>query len=155
MFDATQTDAEAEVAMQPLQVDIYAFRVGDDVLFTHAWKKQGDPKSKQGKIEVPRGEPKVPIHFQLHDLTEPKVNLCFYDDACDSIWVDTADCPTEAGTGGQIEYGPSGGNSLKVTDLNTVKCTLHYALRFKGATTESGPPYEYDPEIRNGGGGNI
>jgi len=151
MLEDTLTEVETEATVQPLNVDVYAFRVGDIVLFAHAWGRGSDPKTKQGKIEVPKKESDVPIHFQLHDLTEPKVKLSFYSDACDSIWVDTAECPTEAGHGGQIEYGSSGGNSLKVTDLNSVKCTLHFALRFDGDPLGDGPPYEYDPEIRNGG----
>jgi hypothetical protein len=48
----------------------------------------------------------------------------------------------------------SSNNLLKVVDANSgAACTLHYALRFSGDALGSGPPYVFDPDIRNGGGG--
>jgi hypothetical protein len=39
-------------------------------------------------------------------------------------------------------------NLLKVVDLNSEPCTLHYRLRF---TDRDGRPEAYDPAIKNGG----
>jgi hypothetical protein len=152
MTEAAQIDVDAEVTVRPLIVDVYAFRDGDDVLFTHAWKRDGDPKRNKGHIHVPKGESDVPIHFKLHDRTEPKVHLAFISNAADAMWVDLNDCPTCAGNGGQITFDSSAPSLLKVTDANSgPECVLHYALRFDGDPLGDCPPYEYDPEIRNGG----
>ena len=148
----TQADAIGEVMVKPLHVDVFAYREGDDILFAHAWRREGDPKKNKGKIKIPRGEGGVPIHFHLTDRTQ--LHLSFLPSAHDAMWVDTADCPTKAGNGGQITFLSSAPNLLKVSDANRGNaCTLHFALRFTGDSVGEGPPYEYDPEIRNSGGG--
>jgi hypothetical protein len=48
---------------------------------------------------------------------------------------------------------------LTVLDTNRTACDLKYALRFDGDpyTDKNGtyPPFTYDPELRNGGGGSL
>ncbi|HEU0310455.1 MAG TPA: hypothetical protein VFR36_04470 [Sphingomicrobium sp.] len=153
MTQETQTSTEAPTVVRIVQVDVYAYREGDDILFSHAWRRQGDPNRRKGKIVIPHGEGDVPIHFHLHDRSQ--LNLSFLANPADAMWVDLNDCPTGAGNGNQINFVHSSPNLLRVEDDNSdPPCTLHFALRFAGDPTPSGgPPYEYDPEIRNGGGG--
>lgn len=163
MSKQAESCAEAEEMVRTVQVDVFAIRDGDDILFTHAWKRQGEPARRKGKIVIPHGEGDVPIHFHLRNKTDPRIHLEFLADPAQAMWVDTRDCPTGAGNGGgQIRFNshpnpspdPSHPNQLIVTDDNSGgDLTLHYALRFTGDVVGSGPPYEYDPIIKNGGGG--
>lgn len=150
MSEEVQTLVEGETAVRTVQVDVYAYREGDDVLFAHAWRQQGDPKREKGQIKIPRGEKDVPIHFHLHDRS--RLNLAFESTASDAMWVSKTECPTAPGSGGQINYDQSSPNQLKVSDSNSEACTLHFALRFTGDELDGKTSYEYDPEIRNGGG---
>jgi hypothetical protein len=98
------------------------------------------------------------MHFHLHDSTG--LHLKFASPTTEAMWVSLTDtCPDKAGNGGQISYNhPWNANILMVDDANSgPPCTLYYTLRFDGdaSTDPDGkqhPPYEYDPEIRNGGG---
>jgi len=150
MSEETEAEVEVEVLVQPLIVDVYAYLEDEDVLFSHAWRRRGAPRRKQGRLEIPKGERDAPIHFLLHDRT--KLDLTFKSPECEAIWVDLDQCPTGAGNGGQITFESVARNLLRVTDANAGgACTLHFALRFDGIPIGVGPPYEYDPEIRNGG----
>lgn len=150
MAEMTETCEPAQVRARPVIVDVYAYREGDDVLFSQAWKRDGDAKRVKGRIDVPAGQPETPIHFHLHDRTG--LRLSFMSPAADAMWVALDECPKCKGDGGQITHDSVSPNQLKITDLNTGQpCTLHYALRFDGDAATDGPPYEYDPEIRNGG----
>jgi hypothetical protein len=150
MSEITETCEPAKVRARPLIVDVYAYLEGEDVLFSQAWKREGDAKRSKGRIDIPHGQQDTPIHFHLHDRTG--LRLSFMSPAADAMWVALDDCPTCKGDAGQIVHDSVSQNQLKVTDLNAGKaCTLHYALRFDGNATVEGPPYEYDPEIRNGG----
>lgn len=153
MSEATQRDAATEEMVRTLQVDVYSYREGDDVLFSHAWRRQGDSRRQKGQINIPFGERDVPIHFHLHDRSGLK--LKFESTASDAMWVSDTECPTAAGNGGQINFDQSNPNLLKVSDTNSEACLLHFALRFTGDELNGSTSYEYDPEIRNGGGGII
>ena len=155
MSEAMQCDATNQAASIPVQVDVYAFEADGEVFFAHSWRREGAPKGAKGNIKIEEGESQVPIKFHLHDKTH--LHLRFMDTQDEPIWVDRNDCPTCWGDGdGQISEVRSSPNLLTVTDANSGDpCVLHYALRFTGRATDSGPPYEYDPEIRNGGGGFI
>ncbi len=156
MTQQTETDDDAPVKAREVHVDVYAFEADGDVLFAQAWKREGEPKRKKGHITIDEGDGDIPIRFHLHDKTG--LNLAFLpvDPAKQEgpFWCDVGDCPTAWGNGsGQIssiENLPSG--MLRVVDANTGEpCTLHYALRFKAGTV-AGSIYEFDPDIRNGGG---
>ena len=157
MSEETLALAPDDVKVRPVQVDVYAYLEGEDILFAQAWRTDGDPGRRQGHIEIGKGQADVPIKFHLHDRTG--LNLAFLpaDEGKQEgpFWCNTLDCPTSWGDGnGQIGDVDSSKNLLKVVDANSGEpCTLHYALRFTGDPVGSGPPYAFDPDIRNGGSG--
>jgi hypothetical protein len=155
MSEVMQSDAVSEVAVTPIQVDVYAFEADGEVFFAHSWRRVGAPKGKKGRIEIDKGESQVPIMFHLHDKSGR--HLAFLDVKDEPIWIDLNDCPTGWNKGGgQISNVKSSTKLLSVVDANIGNgCILHYALRFTGDASSEGPPYEYDPEIRNGGGGRV
>lgn len=141
-----------EFASTHVIVDVYAAEVDGAVIFGHRWKESSSNQKKKGKIEIPEGHSQNTIEFHLKDHSGR--DLSFKDPAADAMWVDLAQCPAQAGDGGQIVFGDRQKKKLTVTDRNVgEKCTLHYALRFDGDESDDGPPYEYDPIIDNGGGG--
>lgn len=157
MAENPQFDAGIDVGVRPIQVDVYAYLEGDDILFAQAWRLDGDPARRKGRIEVAEGEGDVPIKFHLHDRTGLGLAFLPADPSNQQgpFWCSTGDCPTAWGDGdGQISGIDSSKNLLKIVDANSGEPrTLHYALRFSGDPIGSGPPYEFDPDIRNGGGG--
>ncbi|HXH53148.1 MAG TPA: hypothetical protein VNH53_06945 [Sphingomicrobium sp.] len=145
-------------AGQPVRVDVYAARAGDVVAFNHRWRDRADQR-KKGPIEIPNGASCVRIQFHLNDRTGLNLRFCGagHGNPGDAFWVDSTGCPTQPSTDPQTPVSdfhvtPS---QLTVVDRNSGEpCTLHFVLRFTGdPTPEDGPIYEYDPEIRNGGGG--
>jgi len=145
---------------KPLEVnvDVYAYREGDDVLFAHAWNLEGGQVRNKGRIKIGAGQGDVPINFVLHDNT--KLGLAYLDVDDDGVegpfWCSQYACPIKWGNGGGqiISIEKLSDTKLKVVDANKGgPRTLHYVLRFNGKAVGSGPPYEYDPDIRNGGGG--
>ncbi|QDP19634.1 hypothetical protein [Sphingomonas xanthus] len=153
-MEAAEADIVDRSSVKPVQVTIYAFRIDDEILFDHRWKRQGDSGNKKGKVIIPAEEADVPIHFQLRD--ESGAHLQFLDDWQDAIWVALDGCPTGTGNGGQIKDGESNRNLLKVVDANSGSaCTLYYSLWFSGDEVGGQSRFEYDPEIRNGGGGQF
>lgn len=140
--------------MRPVIVDVFADKDGNEVTFSLAWKREGEAQGRKGRIDVTAGDADTPIHFHLTDRSG--LHLSFMTPAEDAMWVDLNGCPTGPGNGGQIEFGSVSNKLLKVTDLNQgPECTLHYALRFDGQQGPGGPPFTFDPEIRNGGGGKL
>jgi hypothetical protein len=152
---------------RPVHIDVHAFDDGSQdsgVGFWHEWKfadKPGDPP-KHGGIDLPAND-SYTLTFHLHD--DSSCNLGFVCNGADAMWVTSGTvgapppCPTAAGNGGQILYtGPCTQNQLEVQDSNSgPECLLKYALRFDGNqyTGPSGrqyPPYQSDPDIKNGGG---
>ena len=137
---------------RPLYVNVYARE--DDrgvVRFTHDWRleKNGSIKG-HGTIEVPKGTPRSPIEFELHDETQR--GLKFLKDANEAIWAKVGKCPDAKGDGGQIEFpeAKTSSHTLKVDNANSADCELHYMLRFED---KNGVPEKYDPVIRDKGGG--
>lgn len=137
----------------------------DRVVFDSIWKREPDKRWRTGAIDVPKGNTDHDIHFTLDDLTD--LDLQFYPDA-DSpkaadqpFWVDATSCP-KGGSG--TDYGQlydkkvASKAKLKLRNKNDTACLLHYALRFTGKPGKQAedpakacPPYEYDPDLRNGG----
>lgn len=157
MSNGTEMLVAEDAKVRTVQVDVFAYREGDDILFAQAWRMDGDPARQKGHIEIPKGQGDVPFKFHLHDRSG--LNLAFLpnDEGKQEgpFWCSTMDCPTSWGDGnGQIMDISSSNNLLKIVDANSGDpCTLHYALRFTGDELGSGPPYSFDPDIRNGGGG--
>jgi hypothetical protein len=135
---------------RPVFVDVYAHEdKSGEIRFSHDWRLQENgPVKGKGAIEVPQGTPPSPIHFHLRDESGRK--LKFFQDAEEALWASVGKCPDAKGGGGQIEYpdARSGGNTLKVDNVNSEACELHYALRFKD---RDGNVVIYDPVIRNKG----
>jgi hypothetical protein len=136
------------------------------VQFDCIWRSSDDPAGvwHSGPIDLP---PKSGLHkleFTLDDMSGK--NLKFYPTGDSAMWVDVDECPkSDPGNGknnGQIEdkhVDAANKKKLTLKDRNDgPRCLLHYTLRFDGDpgmnpdTAASCPPYEYDPEIKNGGG---
>ena len=137
----------------PAIVDVFARTTpAGAVEFSHQWRWNNGTPGGNGDVEVPprkKDEDGTPIHFHLRDQTQPNRGLDFADDP---IWVLRDSCPPDGQPCGdpeipadKIERTP---NLLKVVDLNSEPCTLHYRLRF---TDRDGRPEAYDPAIKNGG----
>lgn len=153
----TLAGKEQAAKARDVHVDVYAYREGEDILFAQAWKLDGDKERKKGHIKIGEGQGDVPISFQLHNRTGLDLAFLPVDDGKQEgpFWCAMHDCPTAWGNGdGQIksiEILPN--DVLRVVDANSGEpCTLHYALRFREPKLAS-PTYEFDPDIRNGGGG--
>lgn len=155
MTEQTFASREQEAKVPTVNADVIATKVGDKVEFDLEWRKEGDPSSKKGPINIPERDPPTSINFHLRD--ETRLNLRFKSPATEAMWVDLNGCPPQQpGNGGQISFNSTSPKLLRVTDANSGDpCTLYYMLRFDGDPAANGPPFEYDPEIRNGGGGNI
>ena len=118
-----------------------------------------------GPMVFATGDPDRKIEYDLIDQTG--LGLAFENHVDDCIWVVDGPCPTaNPGSGadkGQIkDRTRATDKKLKLKNVNDQTCNLHYALRFKGAswshpegtgTKTFNPPYAYDPEYRNSGGG--
>ena len=132
------------------------------VEFECTWQDQsGVPQT--GPIEFPFGASQNKVSFRLDDQTG--LDLEFLDRPHEAAWFNVDSCPSHGnGTDlGQItdkavekDHGSSKRKKLKLTNLNTEECNLHYALRFTGNEAgNSAPPYVCDPELRNRGGGTL
>lgn len=146
------THSSGTPAGTPAIVDVYADPApGGGVGFSHDWHWQNGPSQGSGTVEIPKktkNDPGTPIHFNLVDRTGRGFD--FSDDIFGAIWVNRDDCPdSQCGDDqipqDQIQRSP---NLLRVFDLNTEDCRLHYRLRFKDKAGESA---SYDPDIKNGG----
>ena len=144
----------------PVIVDVFArTKDGDKVEFTHAWKwGEKGPNQGNGKIIIPTRRPdgpETPMHFHLHDQTDdPKRGLVFSDNQGAAMWVKRDGCPPDRPRCDDRQIPPAdmetGLKLLKVVNINSEKCTLHYRLWFKD---RAGKTESYDPEIINGGKG--
>lgn len=140
-------------------VDVRAWLEGGVVRFKHDWGFENGPSQGKGRIDVPEKAKDTPIRFNFTDDTG--LGLQFYRVPTSAMWVTkSATCPTGPGDGGQFDLAnaDSDSDTLKVVDANTGdECIFKYSLRFDGRPSSDGqkqyPPYEYDPELRNGGGG--
>ena len=136
---------------KPAVVDVHAETSDGGISFWHEWRWESGPSEGNGTIKIPprsANDPGTPIHFHLNDKTGQ--GLYFTDDDLGAIWVKRDDCPTSQCSDSQIpvamiEQKPQ---LLKVFNVNSEQCTLHYRLRFKD---KNGDPESYDPDIKNGG----
>lgn len=124
------------------------------VKFAHKWKSASG-QWNSGDIVV---RPKAAAHeivFEI-DPASPK-KLRFLDDPNDAIWVGISQCPKcGSNEGGQITplAVEADNTRLRVRNANSGDpIELHYVLRFKRKIPLLLKPHEYDPVIRNGGGG--
>jgi hypothetical protein len=149
----------------PLLVEVIATRDWDKgVDFLLRWEYPKDVWNS-GPMVFATGDPDRKIEYDLDDQTG--LGLAFEQQADDCIWVAEGPCPTTKPHKGsdkdQIkDKDRASAKKLKLKNVNDQTCNLHYALRFTGAswsrpegtgTKTFKPPYEYDPEYRNSGGG--
>jgi hypothetical protein len=176
---ASKSDGPGEAAGKPavnwprsartrnVHVDVFANTSEEGfVEFSHRWKFEDEPPPPDptGMIDLPAGKTAYQLHFHLRDNTDPEKNLSFIDPCSEAMWVAVGeDCPSCAGNGaGQILFNhPPNQHQLIVDDLNSnvPAMKFKYALRFEGDKGEQAgdppkqcPPYEYDPDFKNGGG---
>ena len=146
----------------PINVRVTVSKDTDGTItYNHEWDVGGGP-AKKGKIDVPKDTPPTDIKFHLTDRTG--LNLSFYPSPADAFYADLyPNCPKAAGDAGEFDLNDppskSSNKLLTVLDMNKTACDLKYALRFDGDpyTDKNGtyPPFAYDPELRNGGGGSL
>ena len=147
--NAQSMQSEGPPPGTPVFVDVYADTAPNGgIEWSHEWRFRNH-SPKRGSIDIPKkekGQPGTPIHFKLHDRTQPKVGLRFVH-CDDAIWVSRTTCPQSQASDPEITRIEPSETVLKVLDLNKDDCTLHYNLRFEPDPQR----YCYDPEIRNGG----
>lgn len=144
---------------QKIEVDVIATRHEDlGVDFLCMWEDSSG-NWHSGPIEFPYRSGDHEVEFKLDDRSG--LHLNFEKNAGDAIWFDLNSCPKSAGgsDNGQItDKQVTANDKLKLKNLNSQACTLHYALRFTGDSWTSpggkqhNGPYSYDPEFRNRGG---
>ena len=146
--------------VQKINVDVRAsLRSNGTVRFDSWWRHEDDPNGvwRSGPIDLPNGPDHYRMEFDLDDKSGR--DLEFYQNPADAMYVNVGSCPQGPGNGGgQIDFETvtNGKKKLTIKDVNQdPPCNLHYMLRFEGAANGACPPYEYDPEIRNGGGGQL
>lgn len=129
----------------PIIVDVFARPGRDDVEFTHEWRFENGPSKGGGAIEVPEKNGATPMHFHLRD--ETRLQLRFVEPANEAMWVNRDQCPRTVSSDKEIRYGmPPAPKLLKIDNLNSEECTLHFALQFESNEGRK----SYDPEIKNG-----
>ena len=156
---APESAPEIRALGPPVIVDVFA-RTKDDgtVEFSHAWKwGEKGPSEGNGPIKIPERRangPETPMHFHIHDQTDPKRGLAFSDKQGAAMWVKRDSCPPDRPRCDDGQIPPAEMvrelKVLKVVNINSEKCTLHYRLWFKD---RAGEWESYDPEIINGGKG--
>jgi len=144
--------------VKKINVDVRATSAANgEVEFDCRWKKEWDPNDcwHGGPIVLPHGPEHYRLVFDLDDKSGCKLE--FYDKPAEAIYVKVGSCPSEPGNGdGRVNFEEVDSNKKKLTIMDFNRdppCTLHYMLRFDGKKQGLHPPYEHDPEIRNGGGG--
>jgi hypothetical protein len=147
-------------AANKIEVDIRATQ-GEDgsVEFQCMWRPDSGSVWYSGPIDLPKGSGEHDLEITLDDRSGR--DLQFYDKAGDAMWVNIGSCPEKGvphADKGQIRDKTvvAGKKKLTLKDINEEACRLLYALRFEGdhwtdPAGKSYPPYEYDPEIKNGG----
>jgi hypothetical protein len=154
---SSQSASETARPGTPAIVDVFAKTNPDGtVKFTHEWRwGEKGPSQGNGKIIVPArrsSDPETPMHFHLRDNTDPKRGLEFHNYRGAAMWVRRDCCPPALPRCDDPQIPPSEMTAerhlLKVTNINSEECTLHYRLWFQG---DDGKLESYDPEIINGG----
>lgn len=134
----------------PVEVDVYAHPAGSNPAYTIDWRFEGGAGQGNTPIDLPKGSGSHDLTFTLHDSSGK--GLTFKPKPEDAMWTHPGNkCPTGPGNGnGQITNGSvsNGCMTLTVTDDNSGNpARLQYMLRFDPSGND------FDPEIRNGGGG--
>ena len=152
-----------------VHVDVFANTNKEGfVEFSHKWRFEDRPlpadADPEGMIDLPAGRTAYQLHFHLRDNTDPRKDLSFIAPCSEAMWVAVGEeCPTCAGNGaGQIQFKHDPNPHLLVVDdlnSNVPAMVFKYALRFDGLDGHQPgnppkpcPPYEYDPDLKNGGG---
>lgn len=139
---------------KPIYARVKAQESNGEVHFKVRWKTHKLwPFTNEGPIEQDVNTGAREIIFEIDDRTP--YGLRFFDDAEDAFWVQPDRCPNgKCNSGGQTQIlgVEDQGRVLRVLNANTEPAELHYALHMNGARTEQGPPYSYDPIIKNRGG---
>ncbi len=150
----------SEANVKGIEVDVRASRnANGEVHFDTLWRNEADPKDvwRREPIDLPQGPDHYRMEFRLDDKSGH--NLKFYGEPENAMYVQVGACPSGPGNGGgQIDFEDVDANKKKLTikDFNhDPPCSLYYMLRFDGDRSGVCPPYQYDPEIRNGGGGIV
>lgn len=143
--------------LKPIYVDVRVKPKNATLEYRVKWKTMKYwPFWNDGPIELSRNSGGREMMFNLDDHTD--LDLRFFNDPNDAIWVQPDSCPpSKCNTGGQITpvSVENGGTQLRATNANNGDAVeLHYALNFDGKPSSEGPPYSYDPIIKNGGGTN-
>jgi hypothetical protein len=161
--DGTATTEGAPLVTKKIEANVRATLVlgtppaADSVQFDCIWRSSDDPVGiwHSGPIDLPAKSREHKLEFTLNDMSGKNLEFCPTGDS--AMWVDVDECPrSDPGNGkdnGQIrDKAVDAANKKKLTlrDLNDVPCLLHYTLRFNGDDLTI--PYEYDPDIKNGGG---
>lgn len=109
--------------------------------------KASDPYVKAGnKIDLPNPTPKTVIEFRLQGKLGKKLDF----DQADPIWVLANTCPTTGSNDPDICLISCTADKLEILDLNSKQVDLHYRLNF---VDSAGQKLNWDPIIKNGGGG--
>lgn len=140
----------------PVFVDVFATDQGGKTGWSHEWRwGENGPSQGNGTIEIPQRSPSQPgtaMHFQLHDQTNPRRGYQFDENQGATMWVKRDTCPPgdERCDDGQIppDQMHTTPQVLKVFNVNSENCNLHYRLWFKD---KDGNSDSYDPDITNGG----
>ena len=148
-----KTGSETTVAgAAPPPIDVIRVRV-DMNLVGKTWKFYvvADDVASQpyvhpnDKIEVSPG-PQTKIEFKLQGSASGKLDF----KESDPIWVKEGDCPGKRRSDPDICIVDVKKNKLTINDRNTRQADLYYQLNF---VDKEGEGFEWDPIIRNGGGG--
>jgi len=165
----TKAAAKAKATIKTIKVDVRATENEDGtVQFDSVWRHTGGKPGvwKSGRIDLPHGPEHYEVTFDLDDKSGK--NLKFYGvgagttpdqpDLAMYCQVDGTCPPAMGNADGEIDYIDVDPGKLTVMNFNHKACILKYMLRFDGDAFvtpdgKSYPPYEYDPDFRNGGGG--
>jgi hypothetical protein len=135
----------------PVIVDVTAHPSGAPKPYTIDWRFVGDPTGKgDTDIVFPRNSGSHNMTFRLNDQSGK--GLLFKQSGTDAIWVKSGQgCPTGPGNGGNQMGVPTVSTdrlTLEINDDNSGSPrNLCYMLRFDPDGNN------FDPDIRNGGGG--
>lgn len=144
--------------LKPIYVDVKVQSKHGTLEYDIKWKTMKYwPFWNGGPIELSRNSGGHEMMFNLNDHTD--FDLQFFNDPNDAIWVQPDSCPkAKCNEGGQVTpvSVEDGDTQLRATNANSGDAVdLHYALNFNGKASKEGPPYRYDPIIKNGGGTNL
>jgi len=147
MEEVTPTNTMAPPPIDTIKVRVdmelmgksWDFKIAADDWASGPYVKPGN------EIEVPNG-PQTKIIFKLQGCAAGKLDF----KKSDPIWVQENECPGTKCSDPDVVIKDVDKNKLEINDLNTKATDLYYRLNF---VDKNGVEYEWDPIIRNGGGG--